>query len=149
MRVFRVSENRYVPQREHGEKLKERSRLVADEQGVGAGSLRGSGAAERVAPDFSHLAESRQHEGFVVDEATEVANLVGSLSRGECGEPIPHTHAILRRPDGTVLGGQTRDLVVGATLDVDVEVMPRVLRCRIDPRMGVHILDAHRASDDS
>jgi predicted DNA-binding protein with PD1-like motif len=69
------------------------------------------------------------------------------LEHGE--EPIPPVHARLCRPDGTALGGHVRRLVVGATLEIDIEVMPGAVRSRFDPRVGLHRLDAYGGPDDS
>ncbi len=136
MRVFPVAEGRFLLQLQHGEELKEQLRGFADEHAIGAGVLRGLGAAERCELDFYHLPEQR-HERLRVDEPTEVASLVGNLTRGEAGEPVVHVHAALSRPDGSTIGGHLKALVVGATLEVDLEVLPATVRRKLDPRVGL------------
>jgi hypothetical protein len=136
MRTFQISERRFLLQAEHGEEIKGNLREFADQYKIGAGVMRGLGAAERGELDFYHLPDQR-HESLRVDEATEVSSLVGNLTRGEDGEPIVHLHATLSRRDGSTLGGHVKQLVVGATLEIDVEVLPGTLRRKLDPRVGL------------
>ncbi|MFQ5680287.1 MAG: PPC domain-containing DNA-binding protein [Gemmatimonadota bacterium] len=136
MRVFHVAARRFFLQFERGEEIKERLRAFAEERGIGAGSLRGLGAAERVELDFYHLSEKR-HEAFSVEEGTEVASLLGNLTRGEDGRAVIHLHATLGRRDGSTVGGHVERLVVGATLEVDLEVLPGTLRRELDPAVGL------------
>jgi predicted DNA-binding protein with PD1-like motif len=138
MRVFRVSERRFLLQFEHGEEIKEKLRTFAHENEIGVGVLRGLGAAERCELDFYHLPEQR-HESIDVNEATEVAGLVGNLTRGEDGRLIAHVHATLGRSDGSTLGGHVERLVAGATLEVDLEVLPGTLRRKLDTRVGLNL----------
>jgi predicted DNA-binding protein with PD1-like motif len=136
MRVFQISQRRFLLQLEQGEEVKEKLRGFADDHRVGAGVLRGLGAAERGELDFYHLPEQR-HESLCVEEATEVAGLVGNLTRGEDDQPVVHLHATLSRRDGSTVGGHVKSLVVGATLEIDLEVLPGTLQRKLDPRIGL------------
>jgi predicted DNA-binding protein with PD1-like motif len=138
MRVFRVSERRFFLQFEHGEEIKEKLRAFANEHEIGAGVLSGVGAAERCELDFYHLPEQR-HESIEVNEAAEVAGLVGNLTRGEDGRAIAHVHATLGRSDGSTVGGHVERMVAGATLEIDLEVLPGTLRRKLDPRVGLQL----------
>jgi predicted DNA-binding protein with PD1-like motif len=136
MRVFRVAERRFFLQLEHGEELKEQLRGFADDHVIGAAVLRGLGAAERCDLDFYHLREQR-HERLSVEEPTEVASLVGNVTRGQAGESVVHVHAVLSRCDGSTLGGHLKALVVGATLEIDLEVLPGAVHRKMDSRVGL------------
>lgn len=136
MRVFPVTQRRFFLRLEHGEEAKKMLCKFADEHEVGAGVIRGLGAAQRCELDFYHLSDKR-YESFRVEEATEVIGLVGNLTRGEDGEPIVHLHATLSRRDGSTLGGHVEYLVVGATLEIDLEVLPGTLRRKLDPMIGL------------
>ena len=148
MRVFQVSERRFFLQFEHGEEIKEKLLAFADEHEIGAGVLRGLGAAERCELDFYHLPEKR-HERLHVAEATEVAGMVGNLTRGEDGRPIAHVHVTLARRDGSTVGGHVESLVAGATLEVDLEVLPGSLRRKLDPRVGLHLPHSYESTKKS
>ena len=136
MRVFQISDRRFWLQLEHGEEVKEKLRIFADERKIGAGVLRGLGAAERCTLDFYHLAEQR-HEALSLEEPTEVAGLVGNLTRGEAGQVVVHLHATLSRRTGSTVGGHVKHLVVGATLEIDLEVLPGIVRRKLDSRVGL------------
>jgi len=138
MRVFQVSQRRFLLQLEHGEEVKDTLRGFADAHNIGAGVLRGLGAAERGELDFYHLPDQR-HERFSVDEATEVSGLVGNLTRGEGGEPVVHLHVTLSRRDGSTLGGHVKRLIAGATLEIDLEVLPGTVRRKLDPAVGLFL----------
>jgi len=136
MKVFQVSEQRFLLRLETGEEAMEKLRSFADEQKVNAGVLRGLGAVRSAELAFYHLAGKR-YEPFPVEEQTEVAGLVGNLSRGEDGQPIAHVHVILSRRNGSTVGGHAMRLIVGATLELDVEVLPGTLRRKLEPAVGL------------
>lgn len=136
MRVFQVSDRRFFLQLEHGEEVKSTLRRFADEHKFGAGVMRGLGAAESAVLDFYHLSTQR-HETFPVEEPTEVAGLVGNLTLGEQGKPVVHLHVTLGRRNGSTLGGHVEQLIVGATLEIDLEVLPGKLRRKLDPQIGL------------
>jgi predicted DNA-binding protein with PD1-like motif len=62
---------------------------------------------------------------------------VGNLTRGENDKPIVQLHATLSRWDGSTLGGHVKHLIVGATVEIDLEVLPGTLRRKLDPRVGL------------
>lgn len=138
MRVFQISERRFMLQLEHGEEVKEKLRGFAEDYEIGAGVFRGLGAAERGDLDFYGLPR-KQHSGIIVEEATEVACLLGNITRNEDGKAIVHVHATLSRPDGSMTGGHVERLFVGATLEIDLEVLPGTLWRQFDQRVGLHL----------
>lgn len=146
MRVFQISRRRFFLQLEHGEEMKEKLRAFMDAHEVGAGVLRGLGAADGAELDFYHLSEKR-HENFRLDEPMEVSSLVGNLTRGEDGRAIAHVHATLSRRDGVTLGGHVERLVVGATLEIDVEVLPGTVRRKLDPSVGLALQHTYDSDD--
>ena len=136
MRVFPVSDKRFLLQLEHGEEVKAMLREFAHEHHIGVGVFRGLGAAERSELDYYHLPEQR-HERLAVDEPTEVAVLLGNLTRGEDSEPVVHVHATLARRDRSTISGHVKELVVGATLEIDLEILPGTLSRKLDPAVGL------------
>ncbi len=142
MRVFQVSDKRFLLQLQHGEEVKAVLRDFAHKHDIGAGVFRGLGAAERSEMDFYHLPEQR-HERLAVDEPTEVAVLLGNLTRGEDNEPIIHVHATLARCDGSTIGGHVEELVVGATLEIDLEVLPGTLSRQLDRAVGLRLQSSY------
>jgi len=141
MQVFPVADGRFFLRLENGEEVKETLCRFADEHKIGAGVLRGLGAAESAELDFYHLTEQR-HEAVLVEEPTEIAALLGNLTRDATGQAIAHIHATLGRRDGSTVGGHIDRLVVGATLEIDLEVLPGSLYRKLDPTVGLHLQDS-------
>ena len=142
MRAFKVSMRRFLLRLEHGEEAMEKLRDFADEQRVGAGVVRGLGAAESAELAFYNLPEKR-YETFSVEEQTEVVGLLGNLARGEDGEPLAHVHVTLSRRDGSTIGGHLMRLIVGATLEIDLEVFSGTLRRKLDPETKLPLQHAY------
>jgi len=142
MKVFQVGERRFWLRLETGEEALERLRSFADEQKINAGVVRGLGATRSAELAFYDLAGKR-YESLPVEEETEVVGLVGNLSRGEEGQPIAHVHVTLSRRNGTTLGGHAMRLVVGATLELDVEALPGTLRRKLDPAVGLPLQQSY------
>ena len=142
MRVFQISQRRFLLQLEHGEEIKDKLRGFAEEHEAGAGVIRGLGAADSAELDFYHLPDKR-HESIRVDDATEVSSLLGNLTRGEDGGAIAHVHATLSRRDGSTIGGHVKRLVVGATLEIDVEVFPGTIRRKLDSAVGLPLFHSY------
>ncbi len=142
MQVFPVADGRFFLRLANGEEVKETLCRFADEHEIGAGVLRGLGAADSAELDFYHLTEQR-HEAVLVEEPTEIATLLGNLSRDASGQAIAHIHATLGRRDGSTVGGHVARLVVGATLEIDLEVLPGILHRKLDLTVGLHLQDSH------
>lgn len=142
MRLLEISRQRFMLRLEKGEEVMEKLRSFANVHDVGAGVLRGLGAALSAELAFFDLEEKR-YEPFPVREETEVISLLGNLARRDSGEPIAHVHATLSRRDGSTVGGHVNSLVTGATLEIDVEVLPGTLRRRVDPEITLPLLHSH------
>ena len=70
---------------------------------------------------------------------------LGNLGRGEDGRPIVHVHATLSRRDGRAVGGHVMSLVVGATLELDLEILPGTLHRKLDPAFDLPLQRAYEA----
>ncbi|MFQ5817093.1 MAG: PPC domain-containing DNA-binding protein [Terriglobia bacterium] len=142
MQVLEISERRFLLRLERGDEVMESLRRFAEERAIGAGMLRGLGAALSAELAFFNLKEKR-YEPFSVREDTEVVSLLGNLARGEDRQAIAHVHATLSRRDGTAVAGHVLKLVTGATLEIDLEVLPGTLRRKRDPKSTLPLLHSH------
>ena len=61
------------------------------------------------------------------------------MTRGEHDESVVHVHVTLVKRDGSTIGGHVTSLVVGATLEIDLEVLPGTLRRQLDPEVGLRL----------
>ena len=139
MHVFELSEHRYLIRLVKGEELMEELRGFSRQHRIGAGVIRGLGAALNADLAFYLLAEKR-YETFQVEEMTEVTSLIGNVSIHGNGDTIVHIHATLSRRDGSALGGHVMSLTAGATLEVDLEAFPGTLRRNLDEEIGLPLL---------
>lgn len=142
MRVFKVNQGRLLLRLEQGEEAMEKIRGLAEEHRINAGVLRGLGAAASAELAYYHRPEKR-YQTYPVTEEAEVVSLVGNLARGEDGKPLPHVHAVLSRRDGSTIAGHVMRLVVGATLEIDLEILPGALHRKLDPGVGLPLQDSY------
>ncbi|MFQ5669991.1 MAG: PPC domain-containing DNA-binding protein [Acidobacteriota bacterium] len=142
MRVFVIGERRFLLCLEKGEELMETLRKFAGQKHIRAGMLRGLGAAISADLAFYDLEEKR-YVPIPVTEETEVASMIGNLSLAEDGKPVAHVHTSLSCRDGRALGGHIMKLVVGATLEIDLEVLPGALHRKLDPAVRLPLQHAY------
>ena len=144
MQTFKISGSRYLLKLERGEEAMDLLRRFADAREIGAGVLRGIGAALSAELAYFNMPE-KHYEIIPVQEVTEVVGFLGNVGRGADGRPIVHVHATLSRRDGSAVGGHVMSLVVGATLELDLEILPGTLRRKLDPAFDLPLQHAYEA----
>jgi predicted DNA-binding protein with PD1-like motif len=142
VQTFEISNNRYLLKLERGEEAMDLLRRFADAREIGAGVLRGIGAALSAELAYYNMPQ-KHYETIPVQEVTEVIGFLGNVGRGEDGRPIVHVHATLSRRDGSAVGGHVMSLVVGATLEVDLEIVPGTLHRKLDPAFDLPLQHAY------
>lgn len=145
MQVFEVSAGRFILRLSLGEKLLETLRRFVADRRIGAGVIRGLGAA-RSAEIAYYLMDEKRYDPIPVEGYTEVVGLTGNVSWKEDGEPVVHIHSALSRRDGTTLAGHVLEIVVGATLEIDLEVLPGRLIRKLDREIGLPLLCGHEGA---
>jgi predicted DNA-binding protein with PD1-like motif len=144
MRIFEISDSRYLLKLERGEEAMGVLRGFADQRKIGAGVIRGIGAALSAELAYFNMSEKR-YETIPIREITEVVGFLGNVGRGEDGQPIVHVHGTLGRRDGSVVGGHVMSLVVGVTLELDLEVFPGTLHRKPDPAFDLPLQRTYEA----
>lgn len=142
MYVFNVSERRYLLRLVRGEELRATLHEFAEERKIGCGVVRGLGAAEKAELTFYDLGR-KEYVNTPVNEEVEIAGLVGNFSRGPEGEAVVHIHTALGRRDGSSLTGHVESLIVGGTLELDVEVFAGTLQRRFDQTIGLSLQESY------
>ncbi len=89
---------------------------LADEQALGGSRLTAIGGFSRATLGFFDT-ETKGYLEIAVEEQTEVASLVGSITRDE-ELPKMHLHAVLSKRDGSTVGGHVLEGWVRPTLEV-------------------------------
>jgi predicted DNA-binding protein with PD1-like motif len=109
------------------------------ERGVELGHFSGIGAVSRATYGYYRL-EEREYTWHEIDEDVEVISWAGNVALRD-GRPWAHTHATFGMADGSTVGGHVRDAVVGATLELFLTILPGRLERRMDPQVGIALLD--------
>jgi predicted DNA-binding protein with PD1-like motif len=148
MQVFEISDSRYLLKLERGEEAMDLLRRFADDRKIGAGVLRGIGAALSAELAYFNM-PAKRYEIIPVQEVTEVISFLGNLGRGEDDRSIVHVHGTLGRRDGSAVGGHVMSLLVGATLELDLEVLPGTLRRRMDPAFDLPLQHAYERPQEA
>jgi len=140
-----VSAGRFVLSLSLGEKLIETLRRFAVERQIGAGVIRGLGASRNAELAY-YLMDEKRYDPIPVAGFTEVVSLMGNVSLREDGEPLVHLHATLGRRDGSTVVGHVLEIEVGATLEIDLEVLPGRLSRKLDREIGLPLLAGHEGA---
>jgi predicted DNA-binding protein with PD1-like motif len=140
MHVLEMAANRYLLRLRLGEELMASLRDFVGRRKIGAAFVRGLGAS-RDATLAYYLLDEKRYDPIVVEGFTEVVSLLGNVSWKEDGEPVVHLHAALSRRDGSTLAGHVLKLEVGATMEIDLEVLPGRLVRKMDEEIGLPLLD--------
>jgi uncharacterized protein len=110
------------------------------EQEIDAASVTGIGAFVDAELGYFDW-QIKQYRKIPVKEQVEVLSLLGDVAMSE-GEPTLHVHAVLGKPDGSVVGGHLLAAHVRPTLEVILIQPPSYLRKHKDPETGLALITA-------
>jgi predicted DNA-binding protein with PD1-like motif len=125
---------------ERGEKVIASLRRFAKRYRIGFAAFRAIGTLDQVTLGY-YDSDSQAYRNQALDEAVEVLNLSGNISRGADGEHIVHAHVTVGGPDYTALGGHVVEATVGPTLELVVDTWPTSVQRRHDPDTGLDLWD--------
>jgi predicted DNA-binding protein with PD1-like motif len=86
----------------------------------------------------------RDYTRIAIPEQVEVLSLVGDIALAD-NQPQVHAHAVVGKRDGTAHGGHVLQATVWPTLEVVLIEAPRHLRRRMDPAVGLALIDLDAA----
>jgi len=115
----------------------------AREHAIGAAHFTAIGAFSRARLGYFRR-DTKDYKEIPLDEQVEVLSLIGDVSLDK-GEPKVHAHAVLGTADGTARGGHLLEASVWPTLEVVLAQAPRHLRRKIDPDVGLALIDLSAA----
>ena len=84
--------------------------------------------------------DRKDYRRIPVTEQVEVLSLMGDVALKD-GKPALHAHVVLRKADGTAVGGHLLEARVWPTLEVILVESPAHLRRRHDPASGLALID--------
>ncbi len=134
----REFEGGYVIRFERGESAMDEFHSFLKDRGVEFGYFSAIGALESAAFGLYRL-DIKDYLWHEIAEEMEVCAWSGNVSIRD-GEPFAHTHAVFGKIDGSTVGGHVRDAVVGATLELVLNVLPGRMERQMDDSIGLALL---------
>lgn len=122
-----------------GDEVMESLQRVAEREGFSAAHVTALGAFEKAELYFYDWS-SKDYVSIPVDEATEVATLVGDIALDAKGKPSLHLHAVLGKRDGTAVAGHLASGTVRPTLEMVITETPAHLRRLKDEDSGLALI---------
>lgn len=132
-------QNGYILRFDKNDKFMEQLTDFADSQKIKSAWLSGFGAVLGAEIGWYDL-EAKDYNWVSKIGIYEISNLTGNISRLD-GKPYVHAHVTLCGSDYKAFGGHIKELVVGATLELQVSLIDKTLERRLDEGCGLNILD--------
>jgi predicted DNA-binding protein with PD1-like motif len=137
---YKKHQNTILVRLERGEKLIENLNSLAAKEAMGAVWLQGLGGAESAELGFYDL-ETKQYNWRSFAELMEITSLQGNLAWVD-DQPKWHIHATLGGRDYRAVGGHVKELVVGGTCELRLDIVTdTALHRRRDVATGLDLLD--------
>ncbi|HEY3861540.1 MAG TPA: PPC domain-containing DNA-binding protein [Verrucomicrobiae bacterium] len=112
---------------------------AACEYKLAASQFTAIGAFQSVTLGFFDLAK-KDYRKTVVGEQVEALSLIGDICLKD-SEPQIHAHAVVGLADATTRGGHLINAIVRPTLEVILVESPTHLKRRLDPNVGLALID--------
>jgi len=124
---------------DRGEKLIENLNQLVLKEGLRGAWLQGLGGAESAELGFYDL-ETQQYNWRAFDDLMEITSLQGNLAWvGD--QPKWHIHGTLSKRDYQAVGGHVKELIVGGTCELRLQLIDNVTVRRVDETTGLQLLD--------
>jgi len=130
----------FIVRLEIGEELCECLLSLAEKEGIGIAEISGIGAASSAQAGIFDAA-SKSYVPVETEDYMELVSLTGNLTRKD-GRPYLHVHALLADPvSGKSLAGHLTRLVIGATAEIFVRVLPGEAGRMVCGETGLNLMD--------
>ena len=138
MRIIFQTKNEFVLRLDRGEDVLAELQNWAAQERVEGATLTVIGASKKVVLAYYNL-ETKQYQNHEITEDLEVVSVIGNVAMFD-GVPVIHMHGTFSRPDLSVIGGHIKQLIVSATCEVVLRVLPGTLRRQHDEHTGLNLL---------
>jgi predicted DNA-binding protein with PD1-like motif len=132
-------ETTYVVILDRGEEVVKTLTAFANAQGITAARFTAIGAFSAVTLGYFDR-ERKDYTRIPVREQVEVLSLIGDIALDQAA-PKLHAHAVVGKRDGTAHGGHVLEATVWPTLEVVLTESPKYLKRRMDPEVGLALID--------
>ncbi len=131
--------SKYFIRIEKGEKVLETLTLFCQENKISLGSLTGIGATSSATLGWYELSTKSYHwKSFAGN--LEVTSLLGNVTLS-AGNPFIHTHITISDEKLQTFGGHLKEAIVGATLEVIVDISQGQIVRKLDEEIGLNLFD--------
>lgn len=131
-------ENTHVLRFETGENLIEMLTLHCKENHIAAAWISGLGQALSVTLAWYNI-DTKSYEDNVLTDVMEISNLSGNVAVKD-NQTVIHLHGTFAGSDLKAYAGHVRELVIGATCEVRLEILPGALTRAKDKETGLNLL---------
>jgi hypothetical protein len=115
----------------------------ANARGITAARFTAIGAFSAVTLGYFDR-ERKDYVKIPMREQVEVLSLIGDIALDQA-EPKLHAHAVVGTRDGSAHGGHLLEATVWPTLEVVLTESPKYLKRRMDPEVGLALIDLDAA----
>ena len=137
------TERTYVMVFDRGDEVIATLRTFARDQGLEASHFTAIGAFSDLTLGYFDR-DRRDYVRIPIREQVEVLTLAGDIAIADEG-PSVHAHVVVGKRDGTAHGGHLIEARVWPTLELVLADAPQRLRRRLDPVVGLALIDLGRA----
>lgn len=106
---------------------------------IHAASFQALGAAGELTLAYYNLSDKR-YEDHDVTEDVEILSILGNIATMD-EKIIVHAHGVFGKKDLQTIGGHIKKLVVSATCEVSLTLLPGTLKRAFDEETGLNLLD--------
>lgn len=110
----------------------------AKEQEISAGVFTGLGAAGQITLSYYNL-PMKQYEDKTFLEDLEITSLTGNIAIMD-ESIIIHAHGVFGRKDYTAVTGHVKQLIVSATCEIHLTVLPGMMKRAFNTDTGLNLL---------
>jgi predicted DNA-binding protein with PD1-like motif len=138
MRVKKVS-GRYLLRLERGEEVMESLKAFVVREALPGGTIAGLGAADEMTVAFYDLA-AKEYRPYLHAGRIEILSIAGNVA-WRASEPVVHVHVTAAEEKKGVFGGHLVSARVAATVEIDVDPRAERIERKLDPEIGLPLLD--------
>lgn len=138
MQVITSEKSFYLLRFDRNEHLWDHLTTFCKKENIQAATFSAIGAAGELLLSFYHLPE-KKYADHSVKEDVEILTITGNISLLQ-DNYIVHAHGSFGKQDLSVIGGHIKCLVVSATCEVSLQVLPGKIERAYDNNTGLNLL---------
>ncbi|MEX0668459.1 MAG: PPC domain-containing DNA-binding protein [Candidatus Saccharimonadales bacterium] len=109
------------------------------EHDISAGFFHGLGGVLSAEIGYYHL-DTREYEFHKLDEVLEIVSLHGNIAIKD-DKAFVHTHGVLAGPDLKTYGGHIKEMIIGGTCELQLQVISSKWHRNLDEDTGLSLID--------